>query len=102
MKRIYTRLDKKLTMISAPAGFGKTNLLSEWISTCPRRVTWLFLDVSDNDPTLFWTYFIASLQELHSDQSGIIGLVRRLHGLGIPILKLQIIPQGGKAGEKLL
>lgn len=65
--RINSRLDKKLTLISAPAGFGKTTLLSEWISTCPRRVTWLFLDEGDNDPNLFWTYFIASLQELHTD-----------------------------------
>jgi LuxR family maltose regulon positive regulatory protein len=60
-------LDKKLTLIAAPAGFGKTTLLSEWIPKSPRRVTWLFLDEGDNDPAQFWAYFIASLQGLHPD-----------------------------------
>jgi LuxR family maltose regulon positive regulatory protein len=57
-------LDKKLTLIAAPAGFGKTTLLSEWIPQSPRCVTWLSLEESDNDPTRFWAYFIASLQRL--------------------------------------
>jgi len=43
-----------------------------------------------------------SVLDVHTDQSGIIGLVRRLHGLGITILELQIIPEGGKPGENLL
>ena len=67
VERLNTGLDKKLTLISAPAGFGKTTLLSEWIPICPRPVTWLFLDEGDNDPTQFWAYFIASLQGLHPD-----------------------------------
>jgi hypothetical protein len=37
--------------------------------------------------------------DVHTDQSGIVGLVRRLHGLGMTILRLQIIPEGGKAAE---
>jgi len=36
---------------------------------------------------------------MHTDQSGIVGLVRRLHGLGLTILQLQIVPDGGKAAE---
>jgi ATP/maltotriose-dependent transcriptional regulator MalT len=60
-------LGKKLTLIAAPAGFGKTTLLSGWITKCPRYVTWLFLDEGDNDPTQFWAYFITSLQGLHPD-----------------------------------
>lgn len=65
--RLNAGLDKKLTLITAPAGFGKTTLLSEWISQSPRCVTWLSLDDDDNDPTRFWTYFISSLQQLRSD-----------------------------------
>jgi LuxR family maltose regulon positive regulatory protein len=64
--RLNEGLEKKLTLIAAPAGFGKTTLLSEWIPQSPRCVTWLSLDEADNDPTRFWAYFIASLQSLSS------------------------------------
>jgi LuxR family maltose regulon positive regulatory protein len=60
-------LDRKLTLIAAPAGFGKTTLLSEWIPQSPRCVTWLSLDEGDNDPARFWAYFIAALQMLNPD-----------------------------------
>jgi LuxR family transcriptional regulator, maltose regulon positive regulatory protein len=65
--RLNAGLDKKLTLIAAPAGFGKTTLLSEWISKCPRCVTWLSLDEGDNFPAQFWAYFIAALQGLRPD-----------------------------------
>lgn len=65
--RLNYGLEKKLMLIAAPAGFGKTTLLSEWIPKSPRCVTWLSLDVSDNDPTRFWAYFIRSLQGLRAD-----------------------------------
>jgi ATP/maltotriose-dependent transcriptional regulator MalT len=60
-------LNRKLTLISAPAGFGKTTLLSEWILTSPRRVAWLSLEEADNDPTRFWAYFLAALQVLQDN-----------------------------------
>jgi LuxR family maltose regulon positive regulatory protein len=50
----------RLTLISAPAGFGKTTLLSEWVASCERPVGWLSLDEVDNDLTCFLTYFIAA------------------------------------------
>jgi LuxR family maltose regulon positive regulatory protein len=57
------------TLVSAPAGFGKTTLVSEWIaairnpkSTIHNRVAWLSLDESDNDPTRFLIYIVAALQ----------------------------------------
>lgn len=55
-------LDKKLTLIAALTGFGKTTLLSEWIPQSLRSVAWLSLDNNDNDPTKFWAYFIRFLQ----------------------------------------
>lgn len=53
---------RKLTLISAPAGFGKTTLISEWIAGCERPAAWLSLDEEDSDLTRFLTYLIAALQ----------------------------------------
>jgi LuxR family maltose regulon positive regulatory protein len=67
IERLNAGLDKKLSLIAAPAGFGKTTLLSEWIPKSPNCVTWLSLDEGDNDPTQFWAYFISALQGLRSE-----------------------------------
>ena len=53
---------RKLTLISAPAGFGKTTLVSEWIARCSHPAAWLSLDEGDNNPIRFLTYIIAALQ----------------------------------------
>ncbi|MEZ4644830.1 MAG: LuxR C-terminal-related transcriptional regulator [Chloroflexota bacterium] len=55
-------LHRKLTLISAPAGFGKTTLVSEWISAGERPAAWLSLDENDAEPVRFLTYFLAALQ----------------------------------------
>jgi hypothetical protein len=55
---------RKLTLISASAGFGKTTLVSEWIASCQQPVAWLSLDEADNDPTLFLTYLVTALQTI--------------------------------------
>lgn len=57
-------LHRKLTLISAPAGFGKTTLVSEWVASCERPVAWLSLDEGDNNTTRFLTYFITALQTI--------------------------------------
>ncbi len=63
LERIYPK--RKLTLVSAPAGFGKTTLLAEWVAAVPTRpVAWVSLDQSDNDPALFWTYLISALQKI--------------------------------------
>jgi LuxR family maltose regulon positive regulatory protein len=54
------RLDRKLTLISAPTGYGKTTLLGEWVAACD-KVAWLSLDEHDNDPARFWTYVCAAI-----------------------------------------
>jgi LuxR family maltose regulon positive regulatory protein len=55
-------LGHKLTLISAPAGFGKTTLVSEWVSGCEQPVTWLSLDEGDNDHARFLAYLVSALQ----------------------------------------
>ena len=74
--RLRERLDRgtalKLTLISAPAGFGKTTLLTEWLAAGPaapadeRLAAWLSLDRGDNDPASFWAYVIAALRTVAS------------------------------------
>jgi LuxR family maltose regulon positive regulatory protein len=59
-------LHRKLTLISAPAGFGKTTLLSEWVGACQRPVAWLSLDEGDNDPARFMAYLVAALETIES------------------------------------
>ncbi len=64
-ERLNRVTESKLTPVSAPAGFGKTTLLAEWLPAVPadeRSVAWLSVDQSDNDAPSFWTYLITSLQ----------------------------------------
>ena len=54
----------RLTLVSAPAGFGKTTLISEWVSQTSLPVAWVTLDENDNEPLLFMNYFISALQQV--------------------------------------
>jgi LuxR family maltose regulon positive regulatory protein len=73
-----------LTLVSAPPGFGKSSLVSEWVndlnldaaneskienhkSKIQNPIAWLSLDESDNQPVIFWRYFVAALQRLHAE-----------------------------------
>ncbi len=64
--RLTTQLDKAaagdVTLISAPAGFGKTTLAARWARQRKGRVAWLSLDEGDNDLGRFWQYVLAALQ----------------------------------------
>src|SRR5215471_1612608 len=64
IERLNEGLRRNLALISAPAGFGKTTLVSEWVVGCQRPVAWLSLDEGDNDPIRFLTYFVAALQRV--------------------------------------
>ena len=56
-----------MTLISAPAGFGKTTLLSEWVANCHLPVAWLALDEGDSDPARFLVYLVAALQNISAN-----------------------------------
>ena len=70
IERIQQGSERKLTLISAPAGFGKTTLLAEWLAAnlaSERAAGWVSLDQSDNDPAFFWAYFITALRKVCSE-----------------------------------
>jgi LuxR family maltose regulon positive regulatory protein len=65
LDRLEAGMRRKLTLVSAPAGFGKTTLLSEWHASSPGRAlsfAWVLLDEQDNDPVRFWSYVLAALE----------------------------------------
>jgi LuxR family maltose regulon positive regulatory protein len=88
--RLSERLDRgtasKLVLVSAPAGFGKTTLLAEWLAARPTAradewlAAWLSLDRGDNNPATFWAYVIAAMQRVAS-------------GVGESALALLDVPQ---------
>ena len=69
--RLYERLDDgvrhELTVVSAPAGFGKTTLLADWSRRSERPVAWVSLDERDDDPVRFLSYVIAAIGTIHKD-----------------------------------
>jgi len=74
IKQLNEGLHRKLTLISAPAGFGKTTLVTEWLDSVrldakneiqtENKIAWLSLDAGDNDPERFLSYFIAALKQI--------------------------------------
>jgi len=64
IERMNAGVYHRLTLISAPAGSGKTTLVAAWLSGAQRPYAWLSVDESDNDPVRFFTYFTAALQRV--------------------------------------
>ena len=77
IEKLNRGLHRKLTLISAPAGFGKTTLVSEWIAEEKRPFAWLSLDEGDSDLARFLAYFIAALQTVEpSLGQGVLGMLK--------------------------
>jgi LuxR family maltose regulon positive regulatory protein len=62
LERLERGLDRKLTLVSAPAGFGKTTLLSVWAGRSSRPVGWISMEAGDNDPARFLAYCLEALR----------------------------------------
>lgn len=67
-QRLYQKLDnalkRKLTMVTAPAGYGKTTAVLEWLEKCDLPAAWLSIDPDDNNPIVFWRYICAALDSI--------------------------------------
>ncbi|MDQ3437929.1 MAG: LuxR family transcriptional regulator, partial [Actinomycetota bacterium] len=69
-------MNSRLTLICAPAGFGKSTLISEWLAGCRRPAAWLSLDEGDSDPTRFLAYLVAALRTVAADiGEGVLGML---------------------------
>ena len=66
-ERLDSGLDKQLTLLSAPAGYGKTTLVTSWLQVVDHPVCWITLDENDNDLLRFLRYVVAAVQTLFSD-----------------------------------
>jgi LuxR family transcriptional regulator, maltose regulon positive regulatory protein len=62
IQRLQQGMELPLTLLSAPAGFGKSTLLADWLASCAIPVAWLSLEAADNEPTRFLSSLIAALQ----------------------------------------
>ena len=60
-------LNRKLILVSAPAGFGKTTLISDWINQNKIPTAWISLDNGDNEPDQFLSYIISGIQRIHTE-----------------------------------
>jgi LuxR family maltose regulon positive regulatory protein len=63
VEQVRTAVARRLTLLSAPAGFGKTTLLAEWCQSTHLAVTWLSLEAADNEPTRFLAYLLAIVRQ---------------------------------------
>lgn len=74
--RLFTKLDDglygKLTVVTAPAGFGKSTLVSDWAKSHPYPTAWLSLDEADSEPSRFLLHFIAAVQLIQPDFGEIV------------------------------
>jgi LuxR family maltose regulon positive regulatory protein len=66
-EKLNTGLSRKLILISAPAGFGKTTVVSDWIDQNKIPAAWFSLDNGDNDPVDFLSYIISGIQSIHPE-----------------------------------
>src|SRR6266705_452055 len=77
LDRLNEALHRNLTLISAPAGFGKTTLVSEWVEGIERPTAWLSLDEGENDPARFLAYLVAALQTITANiGEGVLGMLQ--------------------------
>jgi LuxR family transcriptional regulator, maltose regulon positive regulatory protein len=77
IERLNDGLHRKLILVCAPAGFGKTTLLGEWVATLPRPAAWLSLDEGDNDPARFLAYLVAALRTITPNMGeGVLGALQ--------------------------
>src|SRR5262249_40602684 len=87
LDRLDASVRLPLTLVCAPAGFGKTTLLADWLGRTALPVAWVALDPADNDPARFWMYCLVALQHVDARLGGsALALLRAPHGAPLDIM----------------
>ena len=86
-KRLNREAGRKLTLLTAPAGFGKTTLLGEWVAgrSDERSIAWVSVDEADNDPARFLSYLVAALRTIEDGFGE--GILSSLRAPGSPPIR---------------
>lgn len=92
LDQLDERIDRVLTLVSAPAGYGKSTLVSCWLESCNIPVAWLSLDKTDNDLRLFISYLLVAVQSISRETGKVIQTLLRAQDLPpLPILAGHLI-----------
>jgi LuxR family maltose regulon positive regulatory protein len=116
INQLNNGLHHKLTLISAPAGFGKTTLVSDWLKKLPEvpeeenqteyLIAWLSLDEGDNDPVRFLTYYIAALNQIEGLKApfgeGALNMLRSLQPSPIKAVLTSLINETASISGKII
>jgi len=115
VNRLNEGLNRKLTLISAPAGFGKTTLISYWVNNLcqeeagnhqPVKIAWLSLDGGDNDLVQFLIYFISALNQIKKNEYKIgnesLTLLHSTKAPSVPSILIPLINDIANANEKIV
>jgi LuxR family maltose regulon positive regulatory protein len=94
LDQLTAYLDHRLILVSAPAGYGKTVLISQWLNSIDGAHAWLSLDEQDNDPATFLLYLAAAMRTVDHDALGAIELLLRAPTLPAPNRLADTLLQG--------
>jgi ATP/maltotriose-dependent transcriptional regulator MalT len=101
-----TAVRRPLTLVSAPAGFGKTTLLSEWVQALSQesiQVAWVSLDEEDNDPVRFWRYILTALDRVQPGMcTDLVTLLRTQTSPPLPYVYTTLINRLVQSPEQVL
>ncbi|MDP2815182.1 MAG: AAA family ATPase, partial [Rectinemataceae bacterium] len=94
---------RKLTLVSAPPGFGKTSLVSEWLAALPVGTAWLSLDEKDNDPARFLTYLVSAFQTAEPGLGAwVLGALQVPQPPSLETLLTRLVNDLADSGKKLI
>lgn len=94
---------RKLTLVSAPPGFGKTTLACEWLQTLPFVKAWLSLDEKDNDPARFVAYIVSALQTAEPGLgTWVLDALQALQSPSIDTLLIRLVNDLAEIGSRLI